>query len=54
MFYKFYVDWYPSEDLEDNDILLQLFTSETVIDNDDILFWTKIGHRVLPWKLSEL
>ena len=22
--------------IEDNDILLQLFTSETVIDNDDI------------------
>ena len=36
MSYKFYVDWYLSEDLEDNDILLQLFISETVIDNDDI------------------
>ena len=36
LFYKFYVDWYLVEDLEDNDILLPSFTSEPVIDNNDI------------------
>ena len=34
--YKFYVDWYLVKDLEDNDILLSSFTSEPVIDKDDI------------------